>query len=185
MKSRKKSRWKLILGIAIAIFLVWIAYSASNPAPPETTARNTPISTSTSSVELAINGTNFSMYVRRDPIGGAYFVDVGLDLFHNKQVRVPILNASVTLLNITTSDDVQRRINITSWVAESVYIDPLPGAYHICSEFGPLFEIPKDATIRITIYIQDPSGTGVIIVPRYFTATNMPVRTSTSTCTGP
>lgn len=175
-----------MVGLVITIFLVvWIAYSVSNPPSPQTTTRSTLISASTSSVELAINGTNFSMYVRHDPIGGGYFVSAGLDLFHNLQVRVFILNASVTLLNMTTRDGAQRRINMTSWVAESAYIDPLPGAYHICSEFGPFFEIPKDATIRITIYIQDPSATEVIIVPRYFTAMNMPVRTTTSTCTGP
>jgi hypothetical protein len=122
------------------------------------------------------------MYVRHDPNSGAYFVSVGLDLFHNLQVRVPFLNASVTLLNITTRDGAHRLVNETSWVAESVNIGPLPEHYHLCSELGPLFEIPKDATIRITIYIQDPSGEKVIIVPRYFTAMNMPVSTTTSTC---
>jgi hypothetical protein len=186
LKSRKRSRWKLVLGFAITLFLVvWIAYSVSNPQPTSTTTHSTLISTSAQSVELAINATNINMYVRHDPIGGGYFVSTELDLFHNLQVRVPILNASVTLLNITTRDGAQRIINMTSWVAKSDYIGPLPERYHICSEFGPLFEIPKDATIRITIYIQGPSATEVIIVPRYFTVMNMPVTTTTSTCTGP
>jgi hypothetical protein len=143
------------------------------------------MSASVPPAELAINASNFNMYVRHDSTGGRYFVGAEIDLFHNLQVRVPILNASVTLLNITTSDGAQRRINVTSWITKSDYIGPLPERYHLCSEFGPLSEIPKDATIRITIYIQDPSTSRVISIPRYFTAMNMPVRTTTSTCTGP
>jgi hypothetical protein len=189
--SHKKIRLSRVEKIIVAIVLViviWGAYSALNPQPSSTTTRTTLISTSAPSVGLAINGTNFVIYVRQDLIGGGYFVDVELDLFQNLQVRVPILNASVTLLNITTRDGSERIMNITSRVAESSYsyIDPFPAGYHICSELGPLFEVPKGATIRITIYIQDPSeGAKVIIIPRYFTAMNMPVTTTTSTCTGP
>ena len=181
------SRIEKIIVAIVLVIVIWGAYSysVSRPQPTSTTTRSALISTSAPSVGLAINGTNFNMYVRQDPIGGGYFVDVELDLFHNLQVPVHILNASVTLLNMTTRDDAHRMINLTSWVAASVYIDPFPDVYHVCSEFGPLFEVPRDATIRITIYIQNPSGTGVIIVPRYFTAMNMPVRTTTSTCTGP
>ena len=175
-----------MLGFAITIVvLVWIAYSVSSPQPTSTTTRSTLTSASSQPVALAINGTSFKMYVRRDPTASRYFVDVELDLYHNLQIRVPFHNASVTLLNITTSDGAQRKENVTSWVTTPDYLGPLE-SYHLCSEIGPLFELPKGATIRITIYIQDPtsaSPSNVIMIPRDYTILNMPLSTTTSTCT--
>jgi len=179
MENGKASKWQTLAVALVIVVVLSIAYFASNNQARQTGPLTT--ATSPSSVELAINGTSFSSKVRRSPTSGSYFIDTELDLFHNLKIPVHFINASVTLLNITTVEGA-RVVNSTTWTRVSAYVMPFPDMYRVCSEFGPFPQLPENLTIRTTLYVQNPSAGGILVISNYFTATNMPQTTMETTC---